>query len=381
MKVKDFKKTTFLSGPTSITRLKSEKYDKDIYLIGDIHSSKARMCAKSNIEVKSEFLAYMDTFLKLNKDKDFFDYMAEVPFHSSIRENIMNNPGPSNSVMSDIFNHFKSKGCFSFEKESMKKCKKEYPNARFHMTDFRDNRGEYKIKNSEMKNMLFMGYQVFYDIFYFALSDYYGDSYDFFMNKQFKSEYYINGLEMFSSKTIFKKKLKELYESKIMKSQLNKVNKKVSDKIHKIIKKEQKRIFKIIDNEKYFFNDMKKTLSIIKMKKIEAKDVDLMKTMRRKRGTLFFASSLTAHIIDIFVLTRLFKKFNDKKHPYMKKVFIHMGEFHISFIREALIKAFGFKEVEHTGFRSDYLDIPREKHKQSFSRCLNMKYMTMPFFK
>lgn len=321
----------YISGPTEIIRMQSKKYNRDIYLISDVHSTLKGMCkTKRNTR---EFHLYIDEIFKNNPNIQF-DYFIEKGFVAENSIKIWSHL----SYLSKTNSYFQDNGCFSIFKSDIKKCRKEYPNVRFHLGDTRNNIKYYKIERDNK--------------FSFIVRYYFASKYDSI--KVMKK--HISEIKKFLLFIKYKKNLnmayKELWESKLISSQYNKIK-------NKVIKRKIK---------KYFNNRWKTLLNGDLYKEYKNKinrcsmtDIPTL-IIFNEANFSFFMIQVVSILMDLYLLSRLFKDFDNKP---TKNIIIHAGEAHIKYYIDFL-KTIDFELIESA--------------KKTSERCLNVSKMKQPFF-
>ena len=297
--------TKYISGPTEIVRMKSAKYDKDIYLVSDIHFSLSGICkTKRNTE---EFHLYIDKIFKDNPDKTF-DFFIEERF---LPEN--KNRRIALCYLNKTISYFTDKGCFSIKTEDIKKCRIEYLNVRFHLGDLRGNK-IHKI-DENFKFFIFMD----------------------FINHRYEPKQYIyrniKHIRKFLLHLKYKKNLnkfyKNLWKTEIIKTQYKKIK-------DKYLKKHIK---------KYFNEHWVETLSVredfLKQIKKNMSDDDAYELFISD-DLKYAITKIGSIVMDIYLILRLFKDFHNNPS---KNIIIHAGGGHIGrYIR--LLRTLDFKLIE-----------------------------------
>lgn len=336
----------YISGPTRLTHLYSDKYKMNVILVGDDNRSTKKKCTSKK---STTFHRYMKLIFNHNLNQKF-DYFLEVPFYD--RDNVV-----QNNFLDKSYSFFNKDGCFSLDKNNQKKCKKEYPNVRFHSSDLRKLDSKDNYKNADIPKMIKL---------FFLL-----DKYLYNMPKRYNDDnYLLTGiliLKIYELKheTNLKKYFDEFFETKYVKKQFNKIESKpLKNKIKKYLMNKMNAFtnnFDKVVNKAYELID-----NLIKKKII---DIDLMnKLYKNKKNKM---SSLTKYIedlcidekiyndylslnetrdlhekigilslfyLDIYILSRLFKD-----TLMVSNAIIHTPEIHSITLQEILVKEFKFK--------------------------------------
>ena len=332
-----------LLGPIGLARVKSDKYDKDIYLIGDVHID-GRM---GESDKDMDFEKYLSKYFIRNKDTQF-DYFIEGELDCYGKYLFEGCP------LYSAYNFFRDVGCFSLNKLSQKKCQIAYPNVRFHVVDIRRPGKYYKVEPQKNIIEVFITLAKITNVFTVKnlnkkeALEYFNED----MNES--SEGIINMLRSISTLSKFKKMFKDGFKTKKITSQLEDCS--VADRkiIKKIIKDTILRANTYLDEieEKYgFFTYIKKLIKLFKSKKLSKKDFNYL--INDPYNIYIFFVKLNSVYLDVYYIARLFKKFDDKKHKYTKKSFIHAGAAHTIRIQNFLEKYFGFEILEEMGATDD----------------------------
>lgn len=352
----------YLLGPVSMIHLKSVKYDKEVYLVGDFHTKMKTKENKSNIL----FEKYLDEFFKSEQGKDkMYDYFLETAFYF---------PEPIGATpMSSAKKYFYEKGCFSRNPEKIIECRKEYPNVRFHIADIRMSPNyKHSLRTFQYSFLSLHRFTVFLNQFFDVKKD--EELVDILQEN-------IEDLEIFKIANTTKKLKKEylkILKSKPIESQLSKVPEK-EKKIIKNIKTDIKNAVLNEKNEKNLENTSKIFKKFSSIKQITLKDI---KYMRKKLNMInMFIIRMVAPVMDLYILSRMFKKFDDKKYPEMNNIIIHAGNGHIFHIKYVLKNLFGFKIIEKDGMYNKSIDhIKLNSTDNSKYQKINTKNIKLPLF-
>ena len=318
--------TKYIIGPDDIIRMHSEKYDKDIYLMGDIHR-KEYSCP--DLTHAKKLHLYLDDFFKKSDKSITYDFFFETGFYNECKEDC------GKSYILELQHYFRKKECFFNIKGN--KCHKEYPNVRFQAFDIRNIKLKNKINAPTDFWKLMRMYRYFHN----------------FKEKP-QDQIYLKHMEemkdfilVFSHKKNIMKAYKTLYDIKIIKSQIDNIkDKKLKNKIIKFYDKKWKLLFDNPSVTKFFYEKNKKLGLKIKNGTITKNDFGYyLRDNKQIFKLLLDATSLGP---DIYLSLRLFRDFNDKNKSKTesKKIIIYSGRAHTNNYFELLRFVLGFTRVE-----------------------------------
>lgn len=334
----------YISGPTEITRMKSKKYDKDIYLMGDIHRHEPE-CYK--LDDAKKLHLYLDNFFKKTDKRVTYDFLFETGFHDR------NDVGNMKTYIGEFQNYFRKKECFYTIKNN--KCHKEYPNIRFHAMDIRFIKYDYKLDKSSD---------------FWKITNIYIDMRNFSNNPKKKAYLnYIDEIKDFIMIFRYKKNAirayKSLYDIKLIKSQMDDIpDKKLKNKIIKFYDKKWNILFNKLSIANYFFSKNKELSIKIKNNTVTNNDIE---RYLKNVHIIKYLEQISLLGPDLYLSLRLFKEFNDKDKTKQqsKKIIIYAGEAHTKNYLE-LLNILGFKKIE--------------KSKNHMNSCQDISEMKLPFF-
>ena len=357
-------------GPITLTEHVSNKYNRHIYIFGDMHVNKSTCSPDKSNWSKMKIDDYIgEKILNTNKDK-VIDIFSEV--------------NQSNSFVFNIFYltniNYKFQPCYQSDR---KDCK--YPNLRFHYVDIRGEKDAFetltylrdlikqlqyvnKVRNKlgndfnniapkmktfhnrSMVNHLKINPLIITDIFSH-------DQYD-------KLLIVIEEIARTNSSDskIKSLKLSNLLNYKKILKQVDAIsNKEIKEKLLEWLDKKFKEYVNFID-----FNGLLTTITLMKENHAFYPENFIAKISNR-------LTMLGALIMDVYLLARLFKKFKQRDKEYAeetKYIVIYAGDLHSDNYREFL-NILGFKVVQQT--KSD-------KEGKDF-QCLDISQFDQPFFK
>lgn len=337
--------TKYIIGPEEILRFKSKKYDKDIYLMGDIHR-KDYICPEPEKAIKLHL--YLDDFFKKSDKNVTYDFFFETGFYNECKEDC------GDSYAQELEHYFRKKECFFNIRGN--KCHKEYPNVRFQAFDIRT----ITLKNKVDEPTNFWKIMRMYKFFR-----------NFKANPQDQIYLkYMDAIKDFILLFRYKKNVmqayKSLYNIKIIKSQMNAIkDKTLRNKIIKFYDKKWKELF---DNPKVtkFFYEKNKKLGL-KIKNGTITKNDLGYYLRDNKEIFKLLTRASALGPDIYLSLRLFKDFDDKNksRKTAKKIIIYTGLMHADIYSELFDLVLGFDFVEKS---------------RSYKSCHDISEMKLPFF-
>lgn len=385
----------------------------------------------TNDEKINSILSSFNEIIKSAKknEREYFDYFSEAMMVDTATVDTSGKKfTKSLTYMHNSFNHFRQYGCFSFSKEGQRQCNLYFPNVRFHLADIRNNEIGYKgvdlYSDFNAIYSLFRKLEVFDDIFRGKLDiD--------LINKAFN---------VFLTPEAFKENIRKAFTSRTIQSQLEDCDEEIRKLIQESIDEYIIEIGKSIDMNPDIFSAIRGLLDflqavdkdfkefqeraektkfhILTEEKISREVMNERSMSPASRGrrevmrknylklsddekirALFrnkfndkmkynYLDNLTKvraiiikhtlGLMDFYVISRMFKKFNDEEKPYMKKIFIHGGETHAEYIINLLIKKFDFKYIEGINLTTVVGDKNYKKH--NFNRCMDITKLRRPFF-
>lgn len=120
----------YIAGPVSLTVINNTKYNKKIYLFGDIHTYADKFTCDGN--ATNENTIYLPDYLKY-----YFDKNKNIPTDLFMESHYMANkiiPSLQNTVLENIQKKFSP--CFKLLSDKTE-CREQYPHIRFHTMDIR----------------------------------------------------------------------------------------------------------------------------------------------------------------------------------------------------------------------------------------------------
>jgi hypothetical protein len=357
-----YKKYDYIIGPITLTELYSAKYNKRIYIFGDIHALENDCNYDNSIRIDQ----FISETVTNNPDK-IIDLFLEVSKNDYNRE--------------EKFNYI-DYVTDTFESCLINKCK-EHDNLRVHFTDLREVITEFKNFNSELLGL---------DIYFKLLeeeslkSSQLSDSFDskahyieeinddikklkknkfLKLNKNNYKKFLYNYLE------IYKTKLRDLYKQ--------------SDRSNQLSMKYFKNFFKkCIDNElkslnidDKFWQKWDEFNNFIKKKSVTYEDVLSNKYLIKDIDKIKLPIMC---VMDYYAMIRLFKIFNienlEKKRTRIdsktvNNAIFYAGDIHANYYIDFL-KSLGFEIINQT--KQNKSDLYRN------SRCINISQFKQPFF-
>lgn len=319
------KRMGFISGPINLTEHYSKKYNKHIYIFGDIHVKQSHCPLLSSTPENTISLKDFLVEIATNTDKPL-DIFLEVSYKSKKIKNITESKRYKGYI-DDIYREFAS--CFQIDKRN---CK--YKNVRFHYSDIRS--------YEPLRQILLMS---------LALVD----------NKFDKK--FLESMDLYISYDTIEKSLKNINLKDLL-FNLLKINKQIQnipfENVRNLILSYKKSIPSFYYNKEIFDILRKEDLNEMKEKE----------SVLRQYGKLL--SNSASQIMDLYVMARMFRKF---KKPAISEtpenIIIYVGNTHAAYYRFFLKNLeFDLVNVTVTG---------DNKSADSF-QCLDIRGFNYPFF-
>jgi hypothetical protein len=325
-------------GPISITHLYSNKYNKNIWLFGDVHY-KASRCDVSKSET-IEFAELVKKELIRNPNK-LIDIFIESKYVTETGEYIITKEEPD-TYLGEIIQHFEK--CLQLDKTA---C--AYKNARFHYIDIRQKQEETAlffdlltviILDFSKPNNFAQAYKSYLDL----LSNF---NYD--MNKIsdiINDFYFLNYIE----KSKIMKQVENIKDIEVIKKILNHITKLIVEGVTK-------------DKVRLIFNKI--------VKDIDNNNNDYDYTFYDKNSNLFFINS---ELVDMYMIARMFRNFKElpgKINEPAKNIIIYAGDAHVQRCVNFLINNLGFIVIREE-FSND--------NTKTF-QCADISKIVFPLFK
>lgn len=308
-------KHKYLSGPVSLYYLK--KNDQKIFLFGDEHFSLDYACTDK--KEKIDFIKFLNTIF-LTSDKKI-DFLVEASYNyiemKDSKKKKINLP--HHSYLTKVIDYYVKKGCFLSDKIN---CSKEFPNVRFHSVDYRFS----YLCNSVRK----IGE---IEIYLIVLN--------FYIQMSVKESFIIKDLDKIIPKIKYISTYEKLEEQinisfncKKIKKQLDNCDPSIREKILKYKKNE------MMNNKKKYQN-----FYDYNMEQLHKFYSQINKSFSYSILSMYVSNlvsiiiSVNCIVMDIYCLSRLFRKYkNNNGDTMMKNVIIYAGAQHIEnyllFLRE-----------------------------------------------
>ena len=321
----------------------SSKYNKHIYILGDVHTTKGRVCPPSKTLKNSinlaNFLGYLPTLNNPDGTPKLIDYFFEIDFKNKLRPYVKPYGQSYIKYINEVFEN-----CLKLDKEL---C--QYKNVRMHYADVR--------RTPELLP---------FDEHYYYL-EYIDKYYETKEKKYF--DYIKDYLETFDKPSLDKLLSKGINEwikiSKVYKQLDNLEFPEVGAMIKQESEKEVKKLLKVL------------TPDFIRMTLEVGYDIINIPDYFPSKETAFKIFKMNAyvidgfsHIMDMYLFSRMFRKF--KKTKTMSEpptnIVVYVGDWHANNYRKLLDKL-GFTHKES-----------KSKTKGIDFQCVNISNFVQPFF-
>lgn len=364
-----------LSSIMSVLHMKSEKYDKNIYIFGELHGINSNCFTfTKNIENVGQFII---NNIKIS-DK-FIDFFFELPFIKSKElEPNLELKSSSSTTLNMIENAFP--GCFDLYK--IDKC--DYQNIRFHFANIR-----YQQSIDIYKNPTFL--QVFSNLLIAPILHEYNNYEDFrelykWFGYKLQSTYpteYETYKNIGNMKDFIKFILTE-YKQLLYKQQENIPFPEVKEILLETL-------FNNIENEKISFKD---TLQLSHIKSIVDNLPFSYKSINNREENIDMLVNicnawlnLDVHFMDLYLMSRIFRTFKYREYTNSnscKNIIIFVGNDHARNYKKVLEKLH-FKTLFYNENKKleiftslESTEIEKENAKQEY--CIDISTLKQPLF-
>jgi len=318
-------KLKYIKGPASLSEHKNPKYDKHIYIFGDIHIIDTYCPGdmnKNNSEYFNKFLKQLLNYWKEKDPKIILDYFIEFGFRG--------NKTPNFLVIENYFGYYQELYNYFLNCVKIKKDICEFENLRLHYSDIRRGFYETDIIN-QFASILFLK----------KINDIQ------LVSKNFNWDQFTNIL--YNPENLFR---------------ISKVDKQIENVKYPEVKK-------LLIREKNKVIIISKFLSekVISIKNLMLKGLLNDEVINFDNILLF---NVRNKIMDIYLFARMFKEFKPKYKGQFSKsaknILIYVGERHAGTYREWL-KELGFSIKEKISYNM-HIDF----------QCVNVSNFKQPFF-